>query len=43
MMQNTSYRPEIDALRALAILGVILFHIHHSWLQGGFVGVDVFL
>ena len=41
-MQNTSYRPEIDGLRALAILGVILFHIHPSWLQGGFVGVDVF-
>lgn len=41
-MHNTSYRPEIDGLRALAIACVILFHIHPSWLRGGFVGVDVF-
>jgi peptidoglycan/LPS O-acetylase OafA/YrhL len=37
-----SYRPEIDGLRALAVLPVILFHAGFSTFSGGFVGVDVF-
>ena len=37
-----TYRPELDGLRALAIIPVILFHIHPEWLPGGFLGVDVF-
>ena len=36
------YRAEIDGLRALAILPVILFHAGFEWFSGGFVGVDVF-
>ena len=36
------YRPEIDGLRALAVLGVVVFHLDRDWLPGGFVGVDVF-
>jgi peptidoglycan/LPS O-acetylase OafA/YrhL len=36
------HRPDIDALRAIAVLAVILFHIDPSWVPGGFVGVDVF-
>jgi peptidoglycan/LPS O-acetylase OafA/YrhL len=36
------YRPAIDGLRALAVLSVFIFHLNHSWLPGGFVGVDVF-
>jgi peptidoglycan/LPS O-acetylase OafA/YrhL len=36
------YRPEIDGLRALAILPVVLFHAGFSAFSGGFVGVDVF-
>ena len=37
-----SYRPEIDGLRALAILPVVLFHYGLGPFRGGFVGVDVF-
>jgi len=36
------YRPEIDGLRAVAVLSVILFHADFAWASGGFVGVDVF-
>jgi peptidoglycan/LPS O-acetylase OafA/YrhL len=36
------YRPEIDGLRALAILPVIFFHAGFSFFKGGFVGVDIF-
>lgn len=37
-----SYRPEIDGLRALAVLPVIAFHAGFPGFSGGFVGVDVF-
>lgn len=36
------YRPEIDGLRALAVIPVILFHAGFDLFSGGFVGVDVF-
>jgi len=36
------YRPEIDGLRALAVLPVLLFHAGFQFFQGGFVGVDIF-
>lgn len=36
------YRSEIDGLRALAVLPVILFHAGFNTFSGGFVGVDVF-
>ncbi len=43
--QNQShpkYRPDIDGLRAIAVLSVVAFHAAPSLIQGGFVGVDVF-
>ena len=36
------YRPEIDGLRAVAVLAVVLFHADIAPFTGGFVGVDVF-
>lgn len=36
------YRPDIDGLRAVAILSVVIYHAFPSALPGGFVGVDVF-
>lgn len=38
----SSYRPEIDGLRGLAVLAVVINHLNHSWLEGGFLGVDIF-
>lgn len=38
----TGVRPEIQALRAVAVLGVLLFHLWPLRLPGGYVGVDVF-
>jgi peptidoglycan/LPS O-acetylase OafA/YrhL len=38
----TAYRPELDGLRAIAILAVMLYHAKLPLCQGGYVGVDVF-
>lgn len=40
-MSNLRYRPEIDGLRAFAVIGVVLCHIGLGF-PGGYVGVDVF-
>ncbi|MAJ69471.1 MAG: acyltransferase [Alteromonadaceae bacterium TMED7] len=36
------FREDINALRAIAVVSVVLFHFNHEWLPGGFAGVDVF-
>ncbi|MDG1149851.1 MAG: acyltransferase family protein [Akkermansiaceae bacterium] len=40
-MMTKHYRPEIDGLRAISVIGVVLFHLELGF-PGGFVGVDVF-
>lgn len=39
---RAAYRPEIDGLRAIAVLAVVAYHLDPRLLPGGFVGVDVF-
>lgn len=39
---HLSYKPHIDGLRGVAVLSVMLFHLHLVPLTGGFLGVDVF-
>ena len=36
------YRPDIDGLRAIAVVSVIIFHAQKKFLTGGFIGVDIF-
>ncbi|WP_165929435.1 acyltransferase family protein [Flavobacterium rhamnosiphilum] len=42
MNSNFSYRPDIDGIRAIAVVLVILFHAGFSFVPGGYIGVDVF-
>lgn len=43
-MNNSSsaFRLDINGLRAVAVIAVVLYHFNSSWLPGGFSGVDVF-
>lgn len=40
--QKSEYRRDIDGLRAIAVIAVIVNHLRHQWLPGGYLGVDVF-
>jgi peptidoglycan/LPS O-acetylase OafA/YrhL len=40
--RDPTYRTDIDGLRALAIIGVVAYHVRLPGISGGFVGVDVF-
>ena len=39
---DNEFRPDVEGLRAVAVVVVVLFHLRLSAFQGGFVGVDVF-
>ena len=42
IMSSIKYRAEIDGLRAIAVISVIIYHLNENWLPGGFLGVDIF-
>ena len=37
------FRPDIQGLRAVAVLAMLIFQLNSAWLSGGFFGVDIFL
>ena len=39
---RSTFRPDVEGLRAIAVLAVVLFHADLPGLGGGFIGVDVF-
>ncbi|HEX5704041.1 MAG TPA: acyltransferase family protein [Pyrinomonadaceae bacterium] len=42
LVNKFSYRPEVDGLRAIAVVAVVLYHAGGFYCHGGYVGVDVF-
>ncbi len=38
----TAYRPDVDGLRAIAVIAVVAFHLSKAALPGGYFGVDMF-
>lgn len=42
VLSHPTYRPDIDGLRALAVIAVVAFHAFPNWFKSGFIGVDIF-
>ena len=42
MKRRLTYLADIDGLRAIAVLAVVLFHLKDPGFSGGYVGVDIF-
>jgi peptidoglycan/LPS O-acetylase OafA/YrhL len=42
VQSNRRYMPGLDGLRAIAVLGVVLYHLEFGWAEGGLLGVGVF-
>ncbi|SCS54075.1 acyltransferase family protein [Staphylococcus caeli] len=42
LKHQTRYMPGLDGLRAIAVIGIIIYHLNKQWLSGGFLGVDTF-
>lgn len=40
--KKKSFREDINGLRAIAVIAVVMFHFYPTWVTGGFAGVDVF-
>ena len=40
--QRLPYAGALDGLRAIAVIAVVGYHLDISWMQGGFLGVDLF-
>ena len=41
-LAHPKYRSDIDGLRAVAVISVVIFHAFPEWVKGGFIGVDIF-
>ncbi len=40
--RSLGYQPALDGLRAISVIGVLLYHADVAWIPGGFLGVEIF-